>query len=107
MAGTSATCSWTPWPPGGGEVDRRVVGEVAQARTVGVHDVDLHIAVALALERDPRAVRRPAGPIVRGRSVGEVRNARAVGVHDVDLLVPVAGAAEEDFRPVRRPGHAE
>src|SRR5437588_5369341 len=100
MAGTSATCSWTPWPPGGGEVDRRVVGEVAGCRAVGVHRVDFRVAVAVALEGDLGAVGRPDGGAVEmGRVVGDIAKARAVRVDHVDLVAVIEG----DLSPVRRP----
>src|SRR5438105_15366575 len=92
MAGTSATCSWTPWPPGGGEVDRRVVGEVAECRAVGVHHVDFRVAVAVALEDDLGAVGRPdGGAVVIGRVVGDLAKARAGRLDHVDLVVVVDG----------------
>jgi hypothetical protein len=41
-------------------------GELAHVRPVGVHDVDVHVAVDVALEGDLRAVRRTgAGRVVR------------------------------------------
>src|SRR5438034_8522731 len=65
----------TPWPPRGVAVGRRVVGEVAGTRPVGVHQVDL--TVPLVFEDDLRAVRRPRG-LKKGPFRGrEPRDARA------------------------------
>ena len=50
--------------PGGQGFDRRVVRDARLARPVGVHRVDLVVAVALARERDLGAVGRPRGRLV-------------------------------------------
>src|SRR5256886_15975563 len=86
-----------PRPPGGGEVGRRVVSEVAEARAVGVHHVD----AVVAREGDLGTVGRPDR--ARGASYArEPADARSVRVHHVDLTAAVV-AREGDLRSVGRP----
>src|SRR5205823_13401007 len=75
-----------PWPPRGRVVGARAVAEVLEARAVGVHHVDLRVAVTGAHKGDLRAVGRPDGAEVAAR-VGELCDARAVGIHHADVAV--------------------
>ena len=78
--------------------------QVALVRAVGVHDVDLVIAVAVGREGDALAVRRPGRPVVDAVVVGQAADVAAVGVHDVNLQVADAAAAKGDLLAVGRPG---
>ena len=83
---------------------RAYTRQLRDGRPVGVHHVDLGVAVAVARERDLGPIRGPGRTEVSGRSVGEPHRVRAVGLHHVDLGVPIAVALEGDLRPVGRPG---
>src|SRR5205814_1897347 len=81
--------------------------KLGQAAPVRVHDVDLFVAVAIAVERDPRAVGRPAGGVIPDAVLGELLDAVPVRPHDEDIEVrPIAVAAERDPRAVGRPAAA-
>ena len=71
--------------PVGIRVHRRIVGETVYPLAVGVHGVDLAVAVTVAIEGYLVAVRRPVRLPVFSRVVGEVVHPLAVGVHGVDL----------------------
>src|SRR5262249_22781834 len=73
--------------------------EAVNIAPVGVHDVDLAVAVAVADEHDP-AVGRPGGQFVGCCVVRQPRLPSPVGVHDVDLGVAIARAHERDAAPV-------
>ena len=79
---------------------RAYTRQLRDGRPVGVHHVDLGVAVAVARERDLGAVGRPGRFGVRGRVIREPHRVRAVGVHHVEFGVPVAVALEGDFRAV-------
>ena len=91
--------------PGKRFVDpRRVPGQVPLAAAVGVHDVDVVVAVALASEGDLLPVWRPER---LPPALGQPSLSAAVGVDDVDLVVAAgAVAAEGDPPPVGRPGRS-
>ena len=73
--------------PVGRLVARRVVGQPPRVRAVGVHDVDLLLAVARAREGDLRAVGRQLRALVEAGRVGQPAHVRAVGAHHVDVLL--------------------
>ena len=89
--------------PGRTEIVRRSPRHVAQPAPVGVHDVDLGVAVASAHERELPPVARPARMAVARRLLGQVLLPAAVGVHHVDLGVAVASAHERELPSVGRP----
>src|SRR5439155_16242404 len=75
--------------PGRKTVTGRVVGQTGLVAAIGVHRVDLVVAVAVAHEDDRIAIGRPGGFPVGGGVVRNVDLAAAVGVHGVDLDVVV------------------
>ena len=75
--------------------------------SVGVHHVDLVVAVPVAREGDPPAVRGEGRSGIPRRVVGEAHLVRAVGVHHVDVVVAVPVAREGDPRPVGGEGGLE
>src|SRR2546421_12788 len=79
----------------------------SRAVSVRVQDVELFVAVAIAVERDPRAVGRPAGGVIPDAVLGELLDAVPVRPHDEDIEVrPIAVAAERDPGAVGRPAAA-
>src|SRR5438034_1305116 len=88
------------WPP----VEGRLIRDPRLVLSVGVHHIDLEVAVAIRDEGDLRSVRRPIGVGIPGGGVGELGLPAPVGVHHIDLVVAVAVREERDLRPVRRPG---
>src|SRR5688572_9754470 len=71
--------------PGGEGVVCRVLGQLREARPVGVHHVDVPTSCAVGSKGDPSAIGRPRrGPVVVARHVVcEASALRAVGVHGV------------------------
>src|SRR5439155_24304155 len=70
------------------------VGQLLDVGAVGVHDVDVHGAVAVGGEGNLLAVGRPAGVGVLGVAAGQVAGAFALGVDQPDFRV--AGALGDD-----------
>ena len=63
----------------------RLVGEVDDAGAVGIHDVDLTVAVSGGCESNLRAVGRPVRMYIgRGPDVGEVHRVGPCSVHQED-----------------------
>src|SRR5439155_10089401 len=76
---------------------------------VGVHRVDLEVAVTVTLECDLRSITGPDGPgeadgRITRRVIGQPSLVTAVGVHRVDLEVAVTVTREHDLAAVVRPG---
>src|SRR5437879_2088410 len=84
-------------------IPARAVGESRDSTPVRIHDVNLFVAVAVALEQDLRAVGGPGGRKIPEGVVGKAGDAAPVQVHDDYLVVPVARAGESDPRAVGRP----
>src|SRR3990170_7314988 len=86
--------------PHGVFVDARIIGKAHLAGAVGVHHVDLRVAVAGGGEGDAGAVRRPIRvAVVRGGSLGQVLEPGAVRIDRVDLEKAVAVRDEGDPAP--------
>src|SRR6185312_9998893 len=105
-SGPALECDLLPvGRPGGSEVAAPVSRQPALSADVGVHDVDLRVAIAAAHERNLVANWRPrmfAAPSLARQPplLAPVR------VYGVDLeLTPVANAGEGELLSVRRPGH--
>jgi hypothetical protein len=74
---------------------------------IGIHHVDVSVAIPIAIERDLASVGRPTRYEVAGQIVGEARrlvvHPSGNGVHHVDLSRDAVPAAQEfDPFPVRR-----
>src|SRR5215203_1915226 len=82
----------------------RTVSEADLVSAVGVHHVDLIVAVARATEGDLLCTTGEGGVFVAGLVVGEFPQARAVRVHRVDLCIPVPVAGEGDLAVRARKG---
>src|SRR5439155_27098154 len=80
-----------------------IVGEPDDARPVGVHYVDLRMAVARADEGQPCAVGGPCWGVVVMR-IPELADARAIAAHQADLFVVVTIAHKGDLA-TRRDRH--
>src|SRR2546428_5404310 len=83
------------------------VRESRDSSPVRVHDIELFVAVAVALEQDLRAVGGPGGRKITEGVVGKAGDVAPVRVHEEYLLVPVPGIAESDPRAVRGPPAGE
>jgi len=82
-----------------------VAGQAGLARPIGVHHVDLGVAVPVRGEGDLTATRRPGGTKeVAAAMVGEVSVTQPIGVHHVDFGVVVLLESEGDPATVRGPG---
>jgi len=96
--------------PGGLELPERVVGDLEQAATIGVHHIEVSILVrpgrGAMREEDLRAVRRPGWPAV-ALVGGQLHQVRAVRQDRVELRRGVIGEGaeglEEDALTVGRP----
>ena len=86
---------------------RRIVRDLAHARAVGVHDVELGLAAAGAHEGDVAAVRREHGGEVLRRIRRQPPLALAIHVHHVDVPVAGAVALQDDLLAIWRPGGFE
>jgi hypothetical protein len=69
---------------------------------IGIHHVNMLLAVAVAGKGELRSVRRPVGRQVIGRIIGELRNL-AVDARHIDLPVAVAISQKNELRAVGRP----
>ena len=90
--------------PGGDEIRFSVSSKPRHVITVGVHRINVAVAVAQALKNDFRSVRRPVRENVLRRAARDVRLVAAVGVHRVYLEITVPIAVERDLGAVGRPG---
>jgi hypothetical protein len=81
-----------------GDVLGPVMGKVGLPATIRGHEVDLRVAVPLALKHDPSPIGREPRPIVPGDG-GQRPPSLAVGADPVDPAV----RTEEDLLSVRRP----
>ena len=79
------------------------VDELSQPRPVGVHDLDVPVAVPVGAECQSRTVRRPAGIEVPPRVTRELRDAGAVEVDDLDVAGHRRSGVERDPLAVGRP----
>ena len=87
-------------------IGSRCCRETSLAASVGAHDVDVVVAAAVALERDPSPVTRP-GRILVGCGVRRQPCELApVRIRAVDLEVAVAGARPRDLAVVARESRA-
>src|SRR5688500_11900769 len=77
-------------------VEARISGQAYRIAAVGIHDVNLHIAIAVAVERDALPVRGPFGMMVHRVVEGEAPWVAPVGVHHVNLQALAQSAAEGD-----------
>src|SRR5207244_3349923 len=89
--------------PGGVVVPGGVFCQVALVGAVGLHDVNLVIAVAVGSEGDLLAVGGPNRPIVQGGVMRQPADLAAVGVHDVNLQIATPPTAKGDLLTVGRP----
>ena len=84
------------------EISRRVVRQPGLVGAVGVHDINLEIAVAVGIVN---AILLPSGLNDGSKSiagvVGQPGLVGAVGVHDVNLVVAVAVGNKRDLAAVR------
>src|SRR6266540_2328921 len=83
-------------------IDGVVVGQLRLSAAVGIHHVDLVVAIAVAGEGQLAAVHAPACGLVIARAVGQPRHCAAIGVHEVDLGVAIAVGCERDALAVGR-----
>src|SRR5215211_735048 len=86
-------------------IGARVVRQTRQARSIGVDDVDLVVAIPEGGEGDPVAVRGPAGTKIIA-PVGDARNAFSINIHDKDIMVTLRSTVEGKLCAIRRPGAA-
>src|SRR6266702_2534439 len=92
-----------PSPPGGDSIeDPLVESQPGLASPVCVHNVDLLMAVASTLERNPLPVWRPAGIECLG-SVADLGHSGPVGIDGEDLEVSQDVTTQRDPPPVGRP----
>ena len=70
------------------------VGQLNDAGSVGIHQIELCLAVAIACKGDFRAVRRPRGGEVRGRMVREIGGATTGNIDHQDLAVALEGVRQ-------------
>jgi hypothetical protein len=82
------------------KVPARRVRDPGRVRAVSVHDVQLRVAIAVASEDDPLAVRRPRRIAVEGASRCQLYDVRAVGVHCEDVRADAAVGAIAGSAPV-------
>jgi len=87
--------------PPGSFIIGRVVREVLRVPTVGIHEVDLPVAVPVRLKSEHGAVRRPAGgPFVRTGCVGQVDAVGAVRIDQIEIRLRTVTGAEGDLAAV-------
>ena len=72
---------------------QRAPGNIADPGAVGIHHIDLAVAVAVGNESDPPAVRRPARLIFFPDEPGQGKHRSAVPVHGIDIV----GVGEKDL----------
>src|SRR5437016_87055 len=80
--------------PGGKVGAVGVLGGIPRPGTVGVHDIDLVIAVAPAGKADPLTIRRPVRVRIHADAGRQPPDFRAVRLHEIDLKVAVAAGTE-------------
>lgn len=105
----------------GGEVRRTVVRDLALARTVGVHDIDLqayrakgaffeqrleigelgHRAGMMRAIDDALAIAGEEGAAVITGRARQTPDVATVGIHDVDVGIAIAHRGEDDLLPIR------
>src|SRR5919198_6671384 len=91
-------------PPAGREIIRGPAREAVPARSVRAHDEQVAPAVAVTLEYNPRAVRRPRAMAVVSAHACKPPHARAVDVHGEQVRGDLAERArEQDLLSVGRP----
>ena len=76
--------------PGRLSIRLRRIRQTSRITAVGIHHVNLPVAIALRRKRDLRAIGRPGGPEVGGTVLRQSLGVRAVGVDHVDFRVAVA-----------------
>ena len=84
--------------PVGDSVRRGVERELCLDASPGRHREDFEVPVAVALEREHGAVRRPCRRTVEGRVVGQLDGVASVRVHDPDVEDAVSATGRAAVR---------
>ena len=71
-------------------LDELVVRKIALVTSIGVHRVDLTVAIAVGHERDTCAIRRPHRRTIAARRIGKLVARALLEIDHVDIEVTVS-----------------
>src|SRR6185436_17877079 len=92
--------------PGWLVIRRRVIGETHWIGAVGVHLINLRVAITLGLKSNLAAVWTEDRLPIKRRIISPTHRVRAVGVHHVNLTVAVAIGGKHNLTAIRFIGRA-